>query len=238
MGSSTPKDLPELSPKELLKFEKESIGYYISGHPLNEYAEEIADISTISFADLIDYDESSELYDGMPVTVCVLAAGIKTKITKNNKMMAFITAEDLTAQAEIIIFPAVFDRARKYLTEDAALIVSGKLSFREEEEPKILCDTVAPLTHGAKVEKTELPKVSKELKPEKKLYLKINIGKEYLVERIKPVLSHHSGNIPVYIHYAESKKTAIAPRNLWVEESSGLLAELEEILGADCVVLR
>ena len=152
--------------------------------------------------------------------------------------MAFITAEDLTAQAEIIVFPKVFDRARKFLTEDAALIVSGKLSFREEEEPKILCDTIEPLVHGAKVQKPELPKMSEELKPDKKLYLKINVGKEYLVERIKPVLSHNSGNIPVYIHYAESKKTALAPRTLWISESDGLIAELKEILGADCVVLK
>lgn len=238
LGSATPIDLPELSQKELLKYEKESIGYYISGHPLNEYSEEISDISTMSFADLIDDEETSGLHDGMPVTVCVLATGIKTKITKNNKMMAFVTAEDLTGQAEIIVFPTVFDRARKYLTEDSALIVSGKLSFREDEEPKILCDTIEPLVHGAKVEKVEIPKVSKELKPEKKLFLKICIGKEFLVERIKPVLSNYSGNIPVYIHYAETKKTVIAPRNLWIAENNELMEELTKILGAECVVLK
>lgn len=239
LGNATSKDLPELSQKELLKYEKESIGYYISGHPLNEYAEEIADISTITFADFIDDEEAGNaLSDGMPVTVCVLASGIKTKITKNNKMMAFVTAEDLTGQAEIIVFPTVFDRARKYLSEDAALIVHGKLSFREDEEPKILCDTIEPLTHGAKVQKVEIPKVSKELKADKKLFLKICTGKEFLVERIKPVLSKYSGNIPVYIHYAESKKTVIAPKNLWIAENNELLSELKGVLGADCVVLR
>ncbi|MBQ3118456.1 MAG: DNA polymerase III subunit alpha [Clostridia bacterium] len=238
LDSRTPKDLPELSPKELLKYEKESIGYYISGHPLNEYSREIADISTMTFADLIDDEESAGLYDGMPVTVCVLVSAIKTKITKSNKMMAFITAEDLTGQAEIIVFPTVFDRARKYLTEDTALIVSGKLSFREDEEPKILCDNVEPLVHGAKVEKIEIPKVSKELKAEKKLFLKICIGKEFLVERIKPILSKYSGNIPVYIHYAENKKTVIAPKNLWVEKNDELMSELTKTLGAECVVLK
>ena len=153
-------------------------------------------------------------------------------------MMAFITAEDLTGQAEIIVFPTVFDRARKYLAEDAALIVSGKLSFREDEEPKILCDNVEPLIHGAKVEKVEIPKISRELKPEKKLFLKVCIGKEFLVERIKPVLSNYSGNIPVYIHYAETKKTVIAPKNLWVAENNELIEELTKILGAECVVLK
>ncbi len=238
LESSTPKDLPELSQKELLKYEKESVGYYISGHPLNEYAEEIANISTVTFADFIDEEAETTLSDGMPVTVCVLASGIKTKITKNNKMMAFITAEDLTGQAEIIVFPTVFDRARKYLSEDAALIVSGKLSFREDEEPKILCDTVEPLTRGAKVEKVELPKVSKELKSDKKLFLKFSVGKEYLLERVKPLLMSHSGNIPVYIYSEEKKQTSIAPKSMWVAASDEQLRAICAVLGDDCVVLK
>ena len=221
-----------------VKYEKESIGYYISGHPLNEYAEEIEEISTITFADLLDDEEVSGLRDGLPVTVCVLASGIKTKITKNNKMMAFITAEDLTGQAEIIVFPTVFDRARKYLTEDAALIVSGKLSMREDEEVKILCDNIEPLTHGAKVEKVEIPKVSKELKSDKKLFLKLSVGKEYLLERVKGVLAVESGNIPVYIYNEEKKQTSIAPRNLWASASDEQLDKLMAILGAECVVLK
>ena len=237
LGNSIVGDLPELSQKELLKYEKESIGYYISGHPLNEYAQEIADISTTTFADLLD-DESAGLRDGIPVTVCVLVSGIKTKITKSNKMMAFITAEDLTGQAEIIVFPTIFDRARKYLTEDAALIVYGKLSLREDEEPKILCDNVEPLTHGARAEKVEIPEVSKELKPEKKMFLKICVGKEFLLEKIKTLLADFRGNIPVYIHYAESRKTVIAPKTLWVEESDELIEKLTDILGTDCVVLK
>ena len=232
------KEVPELSPKELLKYEKESIGYYISGHPLNEYADEIENISTITFADLLDDEELSGLRDGLPVTVCVLASGIKTKITKNNKMMAFITAEDLTGQAEIIVFPTVFDRARKYLEEDAALIVSGKLSMREDEEPKILCDTIEPLTHGAKVEKVALPKVSKELKPDKKLFLKFCVGKEYLLERVSAVLVKESGNIPVYIYNEEKKQTSIAPKSLWASASDKQIGELRAILGAECVVLK
>ncbi len=239
LESITPKDLPELSPKELLKYEKESIGYYVSGHPLNEYAEEIADISTISFADLIDDEEIAGLLtDGMPVRVCVLASGIKTKITKNNKMMAFITAEDLTGQAEIIVFPTVFDRARKYLVEDAPLIISGKLSFREDEEPKILCDMVEPLTHGAKVEKVEIPKVSKELKSDKKLFLKLSTGKEYLLERVKPLLMSDRGNIPVYIYSEEKKQTSIAPKSMWVSANDEQLRAIRAVLGEDCVVLK
>lgn len=237
---TTPKDVPELSQKELLKYEKESIGYYISGHPLKEFEKEIEEISTVSFADFID-DENTQngtLFDGMPVRVCALASGVKTKVTKNNKIMAFVTAEDLTHQAEVIVFPNVYDRSRKYLTEDAPLIISGKLSFREDEEPKILCDMVEPLTHGAAKNGVTLPKVSAELKADKKLYLKFSIGKDYLLEKVIPILSLHNGNIPVYTYSEEKKQTALAPKNMWVSESDELLDELKKILGTQNVVLK
>ena len=238
---NTLKDIPELSQKELLKFEKESIGYYISGHPLNEYAKEIAEISSVSFADFTQ-DEAdstpSELSDGMPVTVCVLAAGIKTKLTKSNKIMAFITAEDLTGSAEIIVFPNVFDRSKKFLVEDAPLIVSGKLSFREDEEPKIICEMIEPLTHESKKQEVKIPQVSKELKPSKKLYLRFPIGKDYLFTNILPLLSEYSGNIPVYKHTVENKKTSLAPEKLWVNGNEELILKLKKILGDENVVLK
>ena len=230
---------PELSQKELLKFEKESIGYYVSGHPLKEYEKEIEQISTISFADFTQDDEGiANLVDGMPVTVCVLVSSIKTKVTKNNKIMAFVTAEDMTAQAEIIVFPTVFDRARKYLSEDQALIISGKLSFKEDEEPKILCDMVEPLTHGAKGQKKELPKASKELGSDKKLFLRFLTGKEYLKEKITQILALYGGNVPVYIYNEEKKQTSVAPKELWVSASDELISKLKKVLGDSNVVLK
>ena len=240
--AATSKNVPELSQKELLKYEKESIGYYISGHPLKEFSEEIEEISTISFADFIDDDNensgNTELFDGMPVRVCVLASSIKTKVTKNNKIMAFVTAEDLTGQAEIIVFPNVFDRSRKYLVEDAPLIISGKLSFREDEEPKILCDMVEPLERGAKSQEKELPKVSSGLKPDKKLFLKFSIGKEYLLYKVTPILASYKGSVAVYTYKEENKQTSVAPRNLWVDATDELIIELKKILGDENVVLK
>ena len=238
---STHKDIPELSQKELLKYEKESIGYYISGHPLKEFEKEIEEISTISFADFLTDDElqeNSNLYDGMSVRVCALASAIKTKVTKNNKIMAFVTAEDLTHQAEIIVFPNVYDRSRKYLSEDAPLIITGKLSFREDEEPKILCDTVEPLTHESKADNVLIPKASSGLLPQSKLYLKFSVGKEYLLDKVIPILSSHSGQVRVYIYNEEKKQTSLAPKNLWVTATDDLIAILKKILGDGNVVLK
>jgi len=237
---TTPKVIPELSQKELLKYEKESIGYYISGHPLKEFEKEIEEISSISFSDFLTDDEAetTSIYDGMSVRVCALVSAIKTKVTKNNKIMAFVTAEDLTHQAEIIIFPNVYDRSRKYLTEDAPLVISGKLSFREDEEPKILCDMIEPLTHESKADNVVIPKPSSALAAQQKLYLKFAVGKDYLLDKVIPILSSHGGNVPVYTYSEEKKQTALAPKNMWVTADDELIEKLKKILGDTNVVLK
>lgn len=229
-------DIPEFSQKELLKLEKESIGYYISGHPLHEFSKEISDISTISLSELTENDNSSEtesfginrrIKDGSTVKVCIIAASVKTKITKNNKMMAFLTAEDLTGQAEILIFPNVYERCKKYLTEDMPLIVSGKLSFREDEEPKILCDTIVPLEHGVKYAGSE-----------KKLYIKLELGKDYLLDRVKEILKNHIGNVPVYIYIEEKNKTVLAPKNLWCSADDDAILAFSALLGNKNIIIK
>ena len=186
---------------------------------------------------MTDDEDISDLSDGMPVRVCALISAVKTKVTKNNKIMAFVTVEDLTGSAEIIVFPNVFERSRRYLTEDTPIIISGKLSMREDEEPKILCDIIEPLEHGAKSQ-VEIPKVSRELKAEKRLYLKFLTGKEYLIERVKQILIKNRGDVPVVIYNEATKQTAIAQRSLWVNESDSLIEELKSVLGDKNVVLK
>ncbi len=256
-------DVAEFSKKELLSLEKESIGYYISGHPLHEYADDIARLSSLKFSDFLQNSDQEDeggiveygdnIKDGAPVTVCVLCASIKTKITKNNKMMAFVTVEDLTGQSELIVFPNVYERCRAHLVEDTPLLITGKLSFREDEEPKILCDSIEILEHGMDApapkprfsdERKAVPvprPVSESLKPptgSKKLYLKFELGKDFLLDRAKSILEANAGDVPVYIHIEETKQTALAPKNLWVSESSALKDALCVLLGSQNVVLK
>lgn len=232
-------DLPEFSQKELLKLEKESIGYYISGHPLNDFSEEIAEISTITLSELqrddaqntedeaAVFNEDERIYDGARVKICAIAAGIKTKVTKNNKMMAFVTAEDLTGQAEILVFPNVYERCKAFLTEDAPIVISGRLSFREDEEPKVLCDTIAPLEHGMK------PPAG-----EQKLYMKFELGKDFLIDRAKAILEKHKGSVPAYIFIEEKNMTALAPKNLWCSGGEDVIRALKNLLGEKNVILK
>lgn len=148
-------DLNEFPPKMLLAMEKEMLGLYITGHPLKEFEEEIRSQATINSSDLVeggsDGAESTEagigaggrgLMDGMLVTVGGIIADKKTKTTKSNNLMAFVTLEDLYGSMEIIVFPTVLSRYAGLLADENAVFIDGRISIKEEEQPKIICESV------------------------------------------------------------------------------------------------
>ena len=147
-------DIREFPPKMLLSMEKEMLGLYVSGHPLMEYEKEIARRVTLFSSDLAEESAGDEegaagnganLADGMMVTVGGIITGKKTKTTKSNNLMAFITLEDLYGSMEIIVFPTTLVRYGQFLTEENIVLVRGRVSVREEEQPKIICEEVSPL---------------------------------------------------------------------------------------------
>jgi len=135
-------------------------------------------------------------------------------------MMAFITLEDLYGTVEVIVFPTVYKKYSKLLEIDSTVIIDGKISIKEEEEPKIICDSVRPLTR----------------KQTKKLYLKISRGRPVNVEsEICTVLQKYRGNIPVYLYIEDTNEKKLAHRELWVAENNELISELSSVLGKECV---
>ena len=164
------------------------------------------------------------VYDGADVSLCGILSGVKSKLTRNGQMMAFATLEDLTGKMECIVFPKIYLQCKPYLTEDAVVKIDGRLSFREDEEPKILCNTVIPLAQ-AKEES-------------RKLYLRFPLGKDYLFEHLKPILAHFKGNAPVQIYLEENKRSAIAPQEFWVTISDELTKKVGEVIGAENVAVR
>lgn len=188
LGLEAP-ELPEFPLKDRLQMEKEMTGLYLSGHPLDEYQEELAAVSTVYADDLqsdglLDdvRDEASlhleqnlgedPLYrDGMRVTMGGIVTGITRKITKKNTMMAFAVLEDPTGEVELVIFPQSYESLKGFLREDEVVAVSGRLQMREEEGAKILVEDIVPIERG----KTPLfrlgkgrPQTRRTLAPEKK----------------------------------------------------------------------
>ncbi len=141
-------NIPELSTKVRLAKEKEALGIYMSGHPLDAYKETIAALGVSSVAELKD-TESGHFSDRQMVQIAGLISARKNKITKKNTMMAFLGVEDLTSGMEVIVFPKVLAEADEVAKEGTAVIIKGTLSLREEEEPKILAEEIRILPSTA-----------------------------------------------------------------------------------------
>lgn len=219
-------DLKEFSQNILLTMEKEILGIYISGHPLEPYKSEIERVSTITTFDLLNSgEEIGEEIDGPTDGTRIVLGGIivekKNKITKNNNMMAFITLEDLYGAIECIVFPTTFERFNNLLAEDKVVVVEGKISLSEVEEPKIIVERISELNQYNRG----------------KLYLKISSNKELnTFYRIKDILKKYSGNTPVYVYLEKENKIFMADRDLWIDMyDNNVITELKNFLGEDSV---
>lgn len=216
----------EYPQKLLLSMEKEMVGVYISGHPLEAYKGILERYtSTLDILSLIHPEESMNnpvqpLSDGAEVTLAGIVSDKKTKYTKNNHLMAFITLEDLYGAIEVIVFPNVYTRCGSFLEPDQTVTVKGRISLKEEEAPKIILSDASLLTQN----------------PEQKLYLKISKDQDpALQEEILAVLKKYQGNVPVILYLEATQARMMANREYWVESREALLDELYRILGTQCV---
>ena len=154
----------EFSEKELLSQEKEMLGIYLSGHPLSKLKEEIEKQTTISTRDIdaidnktnideeniseidmmsgYDMQKASKFRDGQEVKIAGIITSIKKKFTKTNRIMAFVTIEDLYGQAEIIAFENAYLTAKDSLIEENIVLIKGRLSIREEEKTTIIANEI------------------------------------------------------------------------------------------------
>lgn len=223
-------DIKEYPNKVILSMEKEMLGLYISGHPLREFEKEIAQRVNIFSSDLntgqeeveegIGNNEQKDLYDGMIVTVGGIITSKKTKTTKNNNLMAFLTLEDLYGTMEIIVFPTVLEKYSRLVEIENIVLIKGRISIKEEEQPKIICEEVSPL------KKTVL----------RKLYLRVNddVNNE-LMESAFCILKFFGGNTPVCLYDEQQNKVKVLEREYWVSLNDIVLDELKSVLGDENV---
>ena len=176
--------LPEFSTKELLSMEKEMIGIYISGHPLENLREQIMAQTNINTIRMREINEQKEEYaheykDGQNVIYAGIITSVKKKYTKKNTLMAFVTVEDLYGTCEIIVFDACYQKASNILIEDNIGIIDGRLSIREDEETKIVANSIHEFTKQSKkilsINITDLPE---EVKDKLRGFLKFFMGEK------------------------------------------------------------
>ncbi len=248
-------DYPEHPRKALLSMEKETTGVYVSGHPLDDYAQvlERGYTSVSAVYELLEEQDAGMSHDGDSVMMGGILTLAKGKITKKGAMMGIITLEDLTGQIEGLVFPKTYEKFAAMLSADAMVALSGKLSFREEEEPKLLVDSVTPLLDAAKVrpERAAPKRVSGQVRAqsaspandaalakqsEQKLY--VLLPTRSAMDELARQLLSHPGDVPVYVKLQDEGISLLASRDKWCDATLPLLSALRGWLGEKAVVLK
>ena len=205
-NTNVSEDLPilrDFKQKDKLDMEKEVIGMYISGHPLDPYREIIEKSTNINTNQIFEkYRENLLKYS--KVKVGGILKSKKTMITKNNKMMAFAALEDLFGTIELVIFPNVFSKYKDLIDDENVVFVEGHFQESEVEEPKILVDSISKIKMPTK----------------NKLYISIDSMKNPIVGDMKNVLKEYEGNTPVIFFEEETRKAFGTESNLWIDSSS------------------
>ncbi len=237
-------NLPELPPRHMLAMEKEMSGVYITGHPLDAYREKLRrfPFSTADLEGLEEQEDHGMSLDGRFVEMAGILTEVRGRATKKGAYMGFITLEDLSGQIEGLVFPRVFERYQGIIAADDIVVLSGKLSIREEEAPKLLVDRVVPLEDWhdpsqpppAPPPAPALTDAQLAAQSPRKLYVKLARA---VMNECVHVLSLHPGSVPVYVHIPQEHLTFLAPRRSWTDASDRCLAQLREIFGEEHVKL-
>lgn len=215
-------NVEEYDKEVLLGFEKEVLGIYISGHPLEEYMERLKKNTNAVTTDFVLDEETGTLKvsDGARVRIGGMITDKVIKYTKNNKAMAFITLEDLVGTVEIIIFPKDYERYAKYLENDAKVFVEGRVTAEEDRNGKLICEKIISFDEVKRELWLQFPSKSDFEEKEGALY-----GK----------MMDADGSEHVVIYLAAEKQMKRLPENRNVAITKELLEELGNFLGKDNV---
>jgi len=228
-------DISEFPMEYLLNFEKEMLGIYLSGHPLAEFTEGIERMMELHLGDLKECVSDMAICpfkDGDGYSVAGIITKKVEKTTRNNNVMAFITVEDLYDNIEIIIFPNIYDRIRRLIKEDEMIIVSGNLNFKEDEDPKLIANSIIELTNENMEPFQRKKSTGKKVK---KLYLKFPTRNKDTFSQVKEVLVKYVGKSEVVIYIEDEKKKFKGSNKTRVLVENELIVELEQILGSNAV---
>ena len=217
-------DVGEYSKEMRLAFEKEVLGIYVSGHPLEEYeALWRKNIKNTTMDFLLDEEtHSMHLTDGMRTTIGGIVTEKKIKYTKNEQVMAFLTLEDLLGSIEVIVFPKTYSKYGSLLFEDSKVFLSGRVSGEEERDGKLICEEVTAFE--------DVPR---------KLWIQFASKEEYesSVSDMHKIMQNSEGKDSVVIYIREPRMKKELPSNQNVSADKELLNALEERFGAENIKL-
>jgi len=207
------KEWPE---PQLLAFEKEMLGFYVSGHPLARYANQLQRFTSFSIANL------AQCTDGQEIKLIGLISKIKHTLTRaKQEKMAILKLEDLEGVVEVLVFPRAFQAFSRYIQLNSVVLLRGTLNLREDT-PKILANDMFPIDEAYKLITA----------------MNINLSglRENLFESLKELLASASGKVPIYLHLdtpSKSRVQLVVGEGLYVSPSEELINNIESLLGED-----
>ncbi len=216
-------EIEEWPENQLLTFERELMGFYVSSHPLSRHAKILRNYATASTDTLAEFRDQAE------VTLGGIVEQSKEILTKKGDRMAFVTLQDLSGSCEIVVFPSVFQANAALLVQDSIIFVRGKINAREDT-PKVLADEIVSLE--------EVPKRFTRLVSIHLLTAGLDLG---LLQDIHSILTRYKGRTPVHLTFRDADgRTSVIDSgdDLRVEAGDALFLELEKLVGENCVKIK
>ena len=232
-------NLPEYSASDLLKMEKEVSGLYLSGHPLDAYRAQIAQVSTCTIAQLLG--EDAKQFDNQTVTLVCTIVKNKIMTTKSNTLMAFTTVEDLTGSMELLVFPRILAECRAALQENAVVVANGRVSVKEDEAAVEGVQPIETYDPGKNFGMNRVERVKRETSGggAAGYFLTVPSRDSAQMHKVENLLCNifDGGTVRVYFRFQDTGRAMLA-RHMAVKDAPLLRAELERILGKDCVKVQ
>ena len=215
-------DVGEYEKETRLSFEKEVLGVYLSGHPMEEYEERWRKGITRTTLDFQLDEETgrTRVHDGVKETVGGIIAGKTIKYTKNNKTMAFLTIEDLAGTVEVVVFPRDYEKYQQYLAEENKVFVRGRVSEEDDAASKLICEAVIPFDQTRK-----------------ELWLQYEAKADFLSreQELYELLGDSEGDDQVVIYCRKERAVKRLPQGRNIHIDSIILNRLTNYLGESCV---
>ncbi|MDR0884237.1 MAG: DNA polymerase III subunit alpha [Oscillospiraceae bacterium] len=235
-------EAPELETSELLRLEKETLGLYISDHPLKAYAQTADSLGCQPIGKLTSDDEDALQRDGERARLLAILTHVRNRFTKKGDAMAIVTAEDMSGAMEVLVFPKVLERLRDVLHEGEILVLDGRVSVREDEPAKLMLGGAALPSETRRIQNSRPQTPPSSPAPPaapRRLCLRFASADAPEVQAAQKLLAIFSGEdygkIPVVFFAADTKVPTKHPP---AAINAPLLGELERILGAENVVIQ
>ena len=224
--------LPELPRGELMAMEKETTGIYISGHPMDAYRQKLKNTSVVPIGALLA--EESQFRDEQIVSIAGIIQTVKTKLTRSNSTMAYVTMEDDTASIEMIAFSGVLNEYGGYLKENTPVVVVGKLSLRDDKEPQVIVNRVRLISDYTESAPRREEQPAQEIPQGSTLYLRLPNEDCREFRKIKAIVNMFPGDGKVIVFFADTRKRMGVRCML----HGSMIGELKRLLGEENVILK